>query len=177
MGYISADEFFYYLLRQIRLFPKKTKDDKGLRRIIIDDIQKIDYSFPLIYQDQLFLTALISICKDADIDLLILCDKNASKVKELRSLADNVICLERLDEKDCRVYVERYAGYNSPSHIFGGMIKDIKSLFYCDNGMGKQKAYYLRDNAMEPLSVPNMDHFWVCNDTNKLVKSIKIGKR
>lgn len=168
MGYISADEFFYYLLRQIRLFPKTIDKKGGIRRIVIDDIQKIDYSFPLLKEDPLFLPALIAICKDRGIDLCILCDKSASLVKNLRSLADNVICMERLDDKDSRIYIERSFGYNAPSHIFGGKIENVANLFTCN-----KRNYSLHENSVEPLSVPNMNHFWVSNDTNKMINLLK----
>ena len=167
MGYISADEFFYYLLRQIRLFPK-TCEKAGIKRIVIDDIQKIEYSFPLLKEDPLFLPALIAICKEWGIDLCILCDKSASLVKNLRSLADNVICMERLDDKDSRIYIERSFGYNAPSHIFGGKIENIANLFTCN-----KRAYSLHENSVEPISVPNMNHFWVSNDTNKMITLLK----
>lgn len=172
MGYISSDEFFYYLLRQIRLFPNsQNKEQSGIRRIVIDDIQKIDYCFPLLKEDPLFLPALIAICKDRGIDLCILCDKNASLVKHLRSLADNVICMERLDEKDSRIYIERSFGYNAPSHIFGGKIENIENLFTCDN-----RNYSLHETSIKPIIVPNMNHFWVCNDTNKILSQLKNKK-
>lgn len=172
MGYISADEFFYYLLRQIRLFPKsKDKRTGGIKRIVIDDIQRIDYSFPLLKEDALFLPALIAICKDWGIDLYILCDKSASLVKNLRSLADNVICMERLSNNDSRIYIERSFGYNAPSHIFGGKIENIENLFTCN-----QKVYSLHDTSVKPLLVPNMNHFWVCNDTNKILAQLNNKK-
>lgn len=169
MGYISSDEFFYYLLRQIRLFPNpQNRERSGIRRIVIDDIQKIDYCFPLLKEDPLFLPALIAICKDRGIDLCILCDKSASLVKHLRSLADNVICMERLDDKDSRIYIERSFGYNAPSHIFGGKIENIENLFICDN-----RKYSLHETSVKPVIVPNMNHFWVCNDTNKILTQLK----
>lgn len=170
MGYISADEFFYYLLRQIRLFPK-TCEKAGIKRIVIDDIQKIDYCFPLLKEDPLFLPALIAICKEWGIDLCILCDKSASLVRNLRSLADNVICMERLDAHDSRIYIERSFGYNAPSHIFGGKIENIANLFTCN-----KKIYSLHENSVEPISVPNMNHFWVNNDTNKMITLLKNAK-
>lgn len=168
MGYISADEFFYYLLRQIRLFPKNCDKKGGIKRIVIDDIQKIDYCFPLLKEDPLFLPALIAICKEWGIDLCILCDKSASLVRNLRSLADNVICMERLDDKDSRIYIERSFGYNAPSHIFGGKIENIANLFICN-----KRTYSLHENSVKPISVPNMNHFWVNNDTNKIITLLK----
>lgn len=167
MGYITSDEFFYYFIRQICIH---SQNYTKLNRVVIDDIQKIDYSFPLLKRDKLFLTTLIAICKDYEIDLFILCDKNASFAKELRSLADNVICTERVN-KENRFYVERYAGYNAPSHIFGCNIKKIEELFFCEI-RGENKVFSLNGNRIEPIYVPNMDHFWVSSDTNKIINNL-----
>lgn len=172
MGYITPEEFFYYLIRQISIFSGKDPSGRDrLKRIVIDDIQKIDYSFPLLRRDSLFLTTLISVCKDYEIDLFILCDKKATLATELRSMADNVICTERKD-KECRLYIERYGGYNSPSHIFGCRIENIDELFYC-TVTDKGKLFALNENSVENIYVPNMDHFWVTSDTNKIVKALK----
>lgn len=171
MGYITPDEFFYYLIRQINIFFEKEPNGVNrLKRIVIDDIQKIDYSFPLLQGDKLFLTTLISICKDYEIDLFILCDKKASLVHELRSMADNVICAERKD-KECRLYIERFGGYNAPSHIFGCRIENIEELFYCTIEE-KRKLFHLNENRIDNIFVPNMDHFWVSNDTNKISNTL-----
>lgn len=174
MGYITPDEFFYYLIKQINIF---SGGGKKLKRIVIDDIQQIDYNFPLLKADKLFLTALISVCKDYDLDLLILCDKNSTLVNDLRSLADNIICTERKD-KDSYIYIERYAGYTAPSHIFGGRVQKIEELFYCrgvdKNGGGSESRTFALDHSrMDSVYVPNMDHFWVTSDTNKIVNVLK----
>lgn len=169
MGNIKPDEFFYYLIKQISAL--RSKKGANLKRIVIDDIQKIEYSFPLLRKDPLFLTTLISICKDYKIKLLILCDKNASLMKELRTLSDNVVCTERV-KKESRFYIERYAGYNSPSHIFGCKIQKIENLFLCETHNGHSNLF-INEICIDPIYVPNMDHYWVCNDTNKLIDHLK----
>jgi hypothetical protein len=157
MGYISSDEFIYYLLKQLRLSEKNHK----IKRIILDDLQMIDYSFPLLKQDKLFLTALISICKEQNIDLFILCDKNALKVNELRFLADNVICTERKDN-DIRFFIERFSGYYDPSHIYGCKISNISDLFFCKTD--KEIGYGINMNRIDPIRVDNLDEFWTNNN-------------
>lgn len=67
---------------------------KKVSRIVIDDLQKIDYSFLLLKDEHLFLTALVTLCRENDVELKILCDKKAGFIKELCSLADNVVCIE-----------------------------------------------------------------------------------
>lgn len=168
MGCISSDEFFYYLMKQLRISREAEDESKRIKRIVIDDLQKIDFCFPMLRGDSLFLTALVSICKDAEIDLFILCDKSSQLAQELRVQADNVICTERVD-KEIHFYIERYSGYSDPSQIFGCRIKNIKDLFRCNTDKD-QKEYSFNEGCIEGISVSSMNDFWVCNDTNKIVK-------
>ena len=70
--------------------------------------KKVDYSFPLLKGNDLFLSAIKNYCQKKSIDLIILCDKNAGLAKCLRSLADNVICMERDDTgQSLSIYVEK----------------------------------------------------------------------
>lgn len=170
MGCISSDEFFYYLMKQLRISREAEDKSKRIKRIVIDDLQKIDFCFPMLRGDSLFLTALISICKDAEIDLFILCDKSSQLAQELRVQADNVICTERIDE-EIRFYVERYSGYSDPSQIFGCRVKNIKDLFCCNTDKD-QKEYSFNEGCIAGILVSSMNDFWVCNDTNKIVRNI-----
>lgn len=170
MGCISSDEFFYYLMKQLRISREAEDESKRIKRIVIDDLQKIDFCFPMLSGDSLFLTALISICKDAEIDLFILCDKSSQLAQELRVQADNVICTERVGE-EIRFYVERYSGYSDPSRIFGCRVKNIKDLFSC-NTDNDQKEYSFNEGCIVGIPVSSMNDFWVCNDTNKIVRNI-----
>lgn len=171
MGYITPDEFFYYFIQQLEIF-------KGPKRVIIDDIRKIEFSFPLLKADKQFLTTLISISKDYEVDLFILCDKSSSFVNELRALADNVICTER-EANETRLYLEQYAGYNAPSHIFACRIKKMEELFYCESNEEDEsneestRSYYLNENRVENLNIPNMDHYWMNNDIKNIVNVLK----
>ena len=99
MGCISTDELLYYLNEQLNICFDKNADKK-IGRIIIDDLQKIDYSFPLLKDNDLFLSAIKNYCQKKSLDLVILCDKHAGLAKCLRSLSDNVICMERNEMDD-----------------------------------------------------------------------------
>lgn len=173
MGCISPEELFYYILKQIRLSreSRNSKYPHEIKRIIIDDLMKLDFCFPILRNDSLFLTTLISICKDEGIDLFILCDKSAQLVYELRFQADNVICTERTSE-DILLYIEKYAGYNDPSRIFGCRIANIEELFYCDRDEDSSK-FYLNSKQISGLSISTMNNYWVSNDTEKIVNAIK----
>ena len=80
MGCISTDELLYYLNEQLNICFDKNADKK-IGRIIIDDLQKIDYSFPLLKDNDLFLSAIKNYCQKKSLDLVILCDKHAGLAK------------------------------------------------------------------------------------------------
>lgn len=173
MGCISPDELFYYILKQIRLSreSKNSRQPHEIKRIIIDDLMKLDFCFPILRNDSLFLTTLISICKEEGIDLFILCDKSAELAYELRFQADNVICTERTS-KDILLYIEKYSGYNDPSRIFGCRIANIEELFYCDRNK-ESSGLFLNDKQISGLSISTMSDYWVSNDTEKIANTIK----
>lgn len=165
MGYISSDEFFYYLIKQIELL----KNKREIKRIVLDDIHVVDYSFPLLKKDDLFLTTFIAICKQYKIDLIVLCDKFATKTQELRTIADNVVCTER-NKDNVVINIERFCGYSEPSHIFGYSIRNIKELFYCDMEKNQSNPHIeLNNNCIDEVLPSNTEDYWVMNDTNKIV--------
>lgn len=159
MGCISSDEFFYYLIQQLRVSNESVDESQRIRRIVIDDLQKIEFCFPMIRKDSLFLTGLISICKDYDVDLFILCDKSSEIVQALRAQADNVICTERTPDYDLNIYIEHYSGPSSPSHIWACHVTNIKDLFYCDVESGC-KRYRLNEKSIRNFSVYSMEDYW-----------------
>ncbi len=169
MGCISPAELIYYIQKQIEL-SRKDKS-KEITRIIIDDLMKIDFCFPLLKEDNLFLTTLISVCKEEGVDLLILCDRNASLAHELRAQSDNVICTEYKDDT-FKLYIEKYAGYKNPSHIFACQIKDIDKLFYCES-TGNEKSLQLNNKCIKGISVSSMSDYWTTCDTDKIIKYIR----
>lgn len=134
MGCISADELYSVLKQQINVPYFDGINQKKVSRIVIDDLQKIDYSFPLLKDEHLFLTALVTLCRENDVELQILCDKKAGLTKELCSLADNVVCINRdkADTNSIVLYLERFAEHISPSEIIQYNIDNISELFKCD---------------------------------------------
>lgn len=138
MGCISTDELLHYLNEQLDICFNKDANQK-IGRIIIDDLQKIDYSFPFLKGNDLFLSAIKNYCQQKCIDLIILCDKNAGLARCLRSLADNVICMKQDEEaKSLSIYIEKFSGITLPSHILneGIMVdtskgKSIYDIFQC----------------------------------------------
>lgn len=161
MGCISSDEFFYYLIKQIEI---SRKSDHQITRLVIDDLQKIEFCFPVLHSDKLFLTTLISICKDYMIDLFILCDKNSPLVPALRAQTDNLVCTERTKTNELSIYIERYAGYSTPSKIWKCNITNMLELFYCDVENEERKKFNMSEKYVNNECISSMENYW--NKTN-----------
>ena len=69
MGCISAEELFAVLEQQLYLAEKA---GHTIKHLIIDDLQKIDYSFPFLKKTSLFLSAMMEFCRVKDIRKLVL---------------------------------------------------------------------------------------------------------
>ena len=162
MGNITADEFIYYLELQLGT----PFDDGGsIKRVVIDDLQIVDFCFPFLKNSMMFLSALVSICREKGIQLFILCDKSASKVAELRAVSDNIICTGRNKQGRLQLYIERYIGFtNTPSKIYCGIVNNAKNLFECYYKVDekKEKKTYFKLNSMQidDDKVSSMKDYW-----------------
>lgn len=162
--YITRDEFIYMLHQRIKLAFDKPAGSY-IKRIIIDDLQILDYSFPFLKGDGDFLSAIMNICREHDISLYILCDKEAKSRDILKALADNVVCTEKTGDGKPRIYVERCSGYyNPPSKMYCGVVDKIEELFecneqYCANAENNYH-FTISPIRIEDMTIPNNDHFW-----------------
>lgn len=148
MGNITPEEFLYYLERQIEV-TYDGDQKKHIRRIVIDDLQILDFCFPRL-NDGLFLAALAELCREHDIILYILCDISGNMLPPLRALADNVIITQK-DKKDGHplIFVEKFAGYtNTPSKMYCGKVKNVNKLFRCVEKDGIN-SFELQTNIVE----------------------------
>lgn len=129
-GCISADELFAVIKEQVEL---PFSDGQKISRVIVDDLQKIDYSFPFLRKESLFLTAFVALCREYNLETMLLCDKNASLTDPLCSLADNVVCLKREwdDYDSLTLYVERDSEHVIPSGVYRYEIQEISNSFSC----------------------------------------------
>lgn len=155
MGCISAEEFFDALLKQIQYF-NKLSDGKPCH-IVIDDLQKIDYSFPFLRKTPLFLSTLITLCRQNFAELKMICDKRANLVGELCSLSDNVLCIYR-DETDLdkiTVYMERNFGGLHSSGLAKFLISLDDELFICNDG-----KFSINENNIQIQKVASMKEYW-----------------
>lgn len=137
MGCISPNEFFTILQEQISFYCKtssKTGNEHTWMHIVLDDIQKIQFSFPFLHNTKLFLSALMEICRQNKVRLTVLCDKNSELTREISSIADNVITIRRNEEDIYNVdfYIERRLHNIIPSRIIKLNVRDILHLFRCN---------------------------------------------
>lgn len=129
MGAITPEEFLYYFDRQLR---NGYEEGKKIKRVIIDDLQILDYCYPKLSKDPLFLPAIMYVCREHGVALYLLCDTHCNLRNPLRAMADNVIITEKTSQGKPRVYIERYAGYSiTPSKMFCGEVKNVEELFVC----------------------------------------------
>lgn len=163
--YITRDEFIYMFNQRV-IQPYDKEAHRKVKRVIIDDLQILDYSFPLLDGgDGDFLAAIMNICRDNNISLYILCDKNAKSRDCLKALADNVVCTEKTENGLPQIYVERCSGYyNPPSKMYCGIITRIEELFECNEKFisEKESKFELTISPVhiEDRTIPNIDEFW-----------------
>lgn len=174
MGCISAEEFFAILLDQINYYcspTKNTRTETKCVHIVIDDLQKIDFSFPFIRYNELFLSALLAICHSHNVKLTVLCDKSASLTHEASSLFDTVIDIRRNIDNiyDIELSVERGGDEYIPSRIIEYKVSDILHLFSCD---GKKmslddccdnpgnEAAAAKSRRIEARPIGSMKEYW-----------------
>ena len=136
MGCISADELFSVIKEQLET---KFKNKECFKRVVIDDLQKVDFSFPLLKNNQLFLSALITLFREYNVKAQILCDKRAMLAQPLCSMADNVVCIRREEEDVDKVtiYIERNSEHVEPSGIYRYTVKNIERMFRCSSNAPK----------------------------------------
>lgn len=163
MGGITPDELLYKV-RQVLDWNYEKGEQKEvqtkIKHIIIDDLQKVDYSFPFLKEEPLFLPALIAMCKDRNVGVNILCDKNSSTTEALCALADEVITFER-EEKDVnsvRLNVGRSPEFKADSEIHRYCIKDVHKIFTCDTN-NKVISVNFKNN-INVKSLGSLRSFW-----------------
>lgn len=148
MGNITPEEFLYYLEKQIEV-PYDYESKKRIRRIVIDDLQILDFCFPRLEKNGLFLAALAELCRVHDIILYFLCDTASELLPTLRALADNVIFTKKDESGHPLIFVEKFAGYtNTPSKMYCGKVKNVNKLFRCVENHGIN-SFELQTNIVE----------------------------
>ncbi len=170
LGCISAEEFFYALRKQI-----KKLNDRASCLVVIDDLHKIDFSFPFLKKMSLFLSALITICHEEDVELKIMCDKKADLARQLYYLADNSVCLKRIiknvDVENINVEEKIDEKDNKDTKLEDRLEIYVRQSIYSNNsGLYKFEAnsddlFELRDSSFviktsSNFPIGSMEDFW-----------------
>lgn len=165
MGCISAEEFFSILLDQINFYCS-TDSQTGIEtksfHIVIDDLQKIDFSFPFLKATDLFLSALLAICHNHNVKLTILCDKSAKLTHEASSLVDTVIDIRRDKDNiyDIELNVERGGDKYIPSRILQYDINDILHMFSCEKISKTENRMTIQEDKIKGKVIGSMKEYW-----------------
>lgn len=145
MGCLSADELFFILDDLLSL----TKNSKQVfSHIVIDDLQKVDYSFPFLKDTTLFLPALITLFRRHNVSAKILSDKMASLTTPLCSMADNVVCIKREEDdiNSMTMYIERNSTHLVPSQIYRYKIDSVPDIFQCNKD--GEKGLFIKEQSI-----------------------------
>lgn len=163
MGCISPSELLFFINKL--LYDEYDYKNKKIRNIIVDDLQKIDYSFPLLKNEPLFLSALVTLCKDKNVGLQILCDKRASLATQLCALSDEILCFQREkeDENKVTVYVPQSPEFSGICEIYEYCFQDMDSLFICrqqEQQEQQRKITINPDSVITNRKIGSMKDYW-----------------
>lgn len=126
MGCFSHDEFINMIQRY---FEQYKQSESGKIHLFMIDIVALDYAFPMLQAESLFMPALTTICKDNIVNLTMVCNKKFSQIDELCFVSDTVICTERDNANSpnsLTLYLEKNAlGANHNSKVYKLDITDI----------------------------------------------------
>lgn len=129
MGCISPDEFIN-IVQKYKSFVSMCNK----LHLFLIDLVALDYSFPTLQGETLFLPALASICKAKNINLNLVCRKTFSLVDTVYSVSDNVVCVERNVSDDVNkltLYLEKNSfGGEFNSRVFKCEICNIHELHH-----------------------------------------------
>lgn len=110
MGCISSGEFINIIQQYIYDFTKDCCDKRV--SLFMLDLAEMDYSFPILKDETLFLPALVAVCKNnrneshnPNVSLHLVCNKHFSLIDTVVSVSDDVLCTSREN-----VYIQRQEG-------------------------------------------------------------------
>lgn len=162
-GCITPEELLSMIQDHIRVYVGKYDkfDKKRPLHIIFDDYHRIDFNFPFLSSSTLFTSALISLCQSYEVGLTILCDKNSRRVREVCTLSDYVLCVER-HEKDVNrisIYMERMGDLPNPTSFLKYDISKLPLAMECgDKGLMVSKDFYKESITVSQIG--SMKEYW-----------------
>jgi len=163
-GCITANEFFSCLEERLRF---QEAQGKAFRRFVFWDLAQLEYRFPLLYRDPMFLPGLMDYLKysrssekrgrERQITSLFMGASNTEIARSASAMADNVLFCwqdERLSDRKrgIAVYVDRIEGHPGENDLF----------FTVDPSLPAARSV-----AATSDSRPNLD-FGSLNDTDLL---------
>lgn len=156
MGDISAAELLYRLDEVLNYYNTDNSKHK-ISQIVVDEIQTaVEFAFPSLFEDRLFLPALIRLFRRHRIPTLIVCQKDKKYASELCSFADNVIMLDRHNSSD---------DINEPREHLDILIPK----YYCSEPFNRHFAYSI------PLDEKVKTGLFVCKEKGIQIDRDHIG--
>lgn len=129
MGCLFPEEFINMLELYVDRFKVVEKEDINIYLI---DLVALDYAFPMLQAETLFLPALTTFCKrkKKEVSLTIVCNKKFSQVHELCFVSDAVLCTKRENSSEVnrlKIILEKNPfGQEQNSRVYEFDIKNIK---------------------------------------------------
>lgn len=145
MGCMFPEEFINMLELYVDRFKGTEKEDVNIYLI---DLVALDYAFPMLQAETLFLPALTTLCKrkKKEVSMTIVCNKKFSQVHELCFVSDAVLCTERENDPDVnhlRLILEKNPfGQEQNSRVYEFDIKNIQQDILAQNDNVTCKEIY-----------------------------------
>lgn len=163
-GCITPEELLSMIKDHIRVYVGNYDkfDKKRPLHIIFDDYHRIDFNFPFLSSSNLFTSALISLCQFYEVGLTILCDKNSKRVREVCTLSDYVLCVERdeTDKSGFSIYLERMGDLKESTSFLRYDISGLPFDVSCDETNGLHITENLFKEKVKVANIGTMKEYW-----------------
>ena len=162
LGRISPGEFFHWLDKRIRAGIQTEKGPIPIKRLVFWDLTQLEYRFPFLAKEELFVPALVDYLKHKwAITSIFMSASNTEMAQSISAIADNVIFAWR-DTKKADKQEKKADGF----------------FFFVDRKEGvpeEQGAYFLPETALEEKKEPHKKAKMVDSDENPIYADIAIA--
>ncbi len=145
LGRISPGEFFHWLDKRIRAGIQTEKGPIPIKRLVFWDLTQLEYRFPFLAKEELFVPALVDYLKHKwAITSIFMSASNTEMAQSISAIADNVIFAWR-DTKKADKQEKKADGF----------------FFFVDRKEGvpeEQGAYFLPETALEKGTINPEDN-------------------
>lgn len=95
-GCITSSELLNAIVKRIETVEKKKGEvDMSIKRLVFWDLTQLEYRFPFIANDDMFIPALMDFCRNKGISLVIMGSENNKFTKSVCAMADNIVFVWR----------------------------------------------------------------------------------